>query len=51
MTYIGPSSTSVAGSFTSNPNNDAESPVNDFECQNFYIAKCGDGVQDNPNKA
>ncbi len=25
--------------------------MNDYECQNFYIAKCGDGVQDNPNKA
>jgi hypothetical protein len=24
--------------------------MNDYECQNFYIAKCGDGVQDNPNK-
>lgn len=22
----------------------------DYECQNFYVAKCGDGIQDNPNK-
>lgn len=24
---------------------------NDYECQNFYIARCGDGVQDNPAKS
>jgi uncharacterized repeat protein (TIGR01451 family) len=25
-------------------------PLSDLQCQNFYIAKCGDWVRDNPNK-
>ena len=49
MTYT--NTNGVASSITSavGPNS-RYSTVSDYECQNFYIAKCGDGIQDNPNK-
>lgn len=47
MTYMDNNFTTAAVNVNPDRRN---TPINDVQCQNFYIAKCGDGVRDNPSK-
>jgi len=48
MTFL-PNGSTVSQSFTATPSA-WYGVLETVKCQNFYIAKCGDGIIDDPNK-